>query len=346
MFKIGTGTFSSVYCARRRLDGILYAVKRIKRKISSESEGKLVIRESCAHAALAGCPNLIQYFGCWLDDGHLHIQTEYCDCGSMDCFVLTAKDRGRDKLSSKSYTSDSVNFAAGSSQSSSNSDIMSMPSVFGNQKRLYELQSNSCPADLRKSSAVQPDLWHDKVNLDPLTSCTRTQNTLFSEGIEEVCRMEDPDDNRQSQKPLILRSENCFSEAMHGVGEDSQNSDSYSCFSENCSVNGMTGMLLNNDSNSPGDNIKDSHMPCMDKSEDENEDEEGEGEREGERVDFIRNNPTRSAEEEEVAIPSMRAGMMTEDLARLVLMSLGRALNFMHTKGNSNQNSDRSERVK
>ena len=54
---------------------MLYAIKRIVKTIMSDKEGKLVIREACAHAALVGCPHMIQYFGCWLDDGHLHIQT-------------------------------------------------------------------------------------------------------------------------------------------------------------------------------------------------------------------------------------------------------------------------------
>ena len=91
---IGMGTFSSIFCARRRLDGVLYAVKRIAKKIASEKEGRLVIREACAHAALVGCPHLVQYFGCWLDDGHLHIQTEFCDVGSMEVFVCKATRDG------------------------------------------------------------------------------------------------------------------------------------------------------------------------------------------------------------------------------------------------------------
>jgi hypothetical protein len=32
----------------------LYAVKRLKKRICSESEGVLVVREACAHAALEG----------------------------------------------------------------------------------------------------------------------------------------------------------------------------------------------------------------------------------------------------------------------------------------------------
>jgi hypothetical protein len=77
---------------------MLYAVKRIKKKISSESEGRLVVKESCALASLMSCPFMIRYFGCWIDDGHLHIQTEYCDKGSMDCFVLNSNVRNSDLL--------------------------------------------------------------------------------------------------------------------------------------------------------------------------------------------------------------------------------------------------------
>ena len=75
---------------------MLYAVKRIKKKISSESEGRLVVKESCALASLMSCPYMIRYFGCWIDDGHLHIQTEYCDKGSMDCYVLNSNARNSD----------------------------------------------------------------------------------------------------------------------------------------------------------------------------------------------------------------------------------------------------------
>ena len=88
----GSGTFSAVFCAKRRLDGALYAVKKISKRIVSEREGTLFIREPCALASLTGCPNLLRYFGCWIDDGHLYIQTEFCDKGSLDCFVPKARE--------------------------------------------------------------------------------------------------------------------------------------------------------------------------------------------------------------------------------------------------------------
>jgi wee1-like protein kinase len=84
---LGEGVSSTVHSCRKRLDGQLYALKKIKRKINSENEGKHFLKEAQAHAALIGCPNITQYFGCWIDDGHLSIQTELCSYGSLDVFV-------------------------------------------------------------------------------------------------------------------------------------------------------------------------------------------------------------------------------------------------------------------
>ena len=86
---LGEGVHSRVGYARRRLDGQVYAIKTLKTSITNEKEGKLLIREACAHAALVGCPNLARYFGCWLDDGVLSIQTELCSLGSLQQLVGT-----------------------------------------------------------------------------------------------------------------------------------------------------------------------------------------------------------------------------------------------------------------
>ena len=55
--------------------------------------------------------------------------------------------------------------------------------------------------------------------------------------------------------------------------------------------------------------------------------------------DLNMNYPSKSVKEE-LFLPSIRTGMMTEDLAWIVLKCLGRALNFMHTKGDLQQNLD------
>lgn len=84
---IGEGQFSVVYRARKRLDGTLYAVKKLKSRIHSETEGVVLLREVCALAALRGCPNLMRYYGSWIEDSHLWIQCELCIKVNLDVFV-------------------------------------------------------------------------------------------------------------------------------------------------------------------------------------------------------------------------------------------------------------------
>ena len=84
---LGEGVHSTVHRACRRLDGRSYAIKKLKRKIGGEKEGVLLVKEVMACAALQGCPHMVQYYGCWLEDGHLYIQLEACAYGSMESFV-------------------------------------------------------------------------------------------------------------------------------------------------------------------------------------------------------------------------------------------------------------------
>lgn len=86
---LGEGTFSSVCCARHRLDGTLYAIKKIKERITSESHAKLMLREACAFAALADCPNLVHYYGCWIEENQLYLQLELCHLGSLEDLIST-----------------------------------------------------------------------------------------------------------------------------------------------------------------------------------------------------------------------------------------------------------------
>jgi hypothetical protein len=41
----------------------------------------------CALAVLQGCPNIIRYFSCWLQDGDLYIQTELCLDYTLEIYV-------------------------------------------------------------------------------------------------------------------------------------------------------------------------------------------------------------------------------------------------------------------
>jgi hypothetical protein len=85
---IGRGAFSDVYVSRRKLDGTLYAVKRVNAKFSGERTQQRVLKEVHALAVLRGCPNLIGYYDSWVEEGHLWIATELCLKENLYSFIL------------------------------------------------------------------------------------------------------------------------------------------------------------------------------------------------------------------------------------------------------------------
>lgn len=85
--QLGEGMASVVYCAKRRLDGALYAVKQLKRQIQTDAERALLLREACALAAFPACPHILRYHSSWIEDGYLYIQTELCAMGSLESLV-------------------------------------------------------------------------------------------------------------------------------------------------------------------------------------------------------------------------------------------------------------------
>eukprot|EP00598_Pedospumella_elongata_P005842 CAMPEP_0184983310 /NCGR_PEP_ID=MMETSP1098-20130426/12565_1 /TAXON_ID=89044 /ORGANISM="Spumella elongata, Strain CCAP 955/1" /LENGTH=819 /DNA_ID=CAMNT_0027507119 /DNA_START=63 /DNA_END=2522 /DNA_ORIENTATION=+ len=90
---LGEGTFSTVICARHRLDGTLYAIKRIRESIISERQGHTLLREVNALAALQGCEQVVKYHSCWIDNHHLFIQTELCHLGSLEDLISPTPNR-------------------------------------------------------------------------------------------------------------------------------------------------------------------------------------------------------------------------------------------------------------
>lgn len=157
---LGEGTFSVVTCVRHRLDGSLYAIKKIKEKIQSESHGKLMLRESCAFSALQGCPNLVQYYNSWIDDQHLYIQLELCHIGSLedllsntikglDMNTAPMRERADSFVSDMDYLSQEGNFFRADSFTSQKS----IPS----KKSKSTLQSNK-PQELQVAEGINEDL--------------------------------------------------------------------------------------------------------------------------------------------------------------------------------------------
>jgi tRNA A-37 threonylcarbamoyl transferase component Bud32 len=79
---LGKGSFGTVYKCRKRLDGCLYAVKCIDKKIRGNLDQDRMMKEVFALSALGTetCNNhVVRYFTAWLEHGHLFIQTELCD---------------------------------------------------------------------------------------------------------------------------------------------------------------------------------------------------------------------------------------------------------------------------
>jgi serine/threonine protein kinase len=63
---LGRGGFGTVVRARHRLDGALYAVKRVQ--LTSRSDGERALREAQAMATLShGCAQIVRYYGSWVE---------------------------------------------------------------------------------------------------------------------------------------------------------------------------------------------------------------------------------------------------------------------------------------
>mmetsp|Transcript_23860 Transcript_23860/g.21704 ORF Transcript_23860/g.21704 Transcript_23860/m.21704 type:complete len:366 (+) Transcript_23860:25-1122(+) len=104
---LGEGHFSVVLKVKHRLDGLIYAIKKIKKSIANNKEKQLILREVHALAYLSNsCPNIVKYYTSWIDDNILYIQTEICELGNLDeWFVIQNVNMTVEKNHSDSITS-------------------------------------------------------------------------------------------------------------------------------------------------------------------------------------------------------------------------------------------------
>ncbi|XP_054985517.1 wee1-like protein kinase 2 [Sorex araneus] len=92
--KIGVGDFGTVYKCIKRLDGCVYAIKRSTESYLGLSNENLTLREVYAHAVLGHHPHVVRYYSSWIEDGHVIIQNEYCNGGSLQAAISENRKAG------------------------------------------------------------------------------------------------------------------------------------------------------------------------------------------------------------------------------------------------------------
>lgn len=73
----------------------VFAVKKVRLPYFGQKEREAKLREVAVLEAVRDRENVLQIFDHWEQNGHLYIQTEYCDEGGMDSFLKKAGEHGR-----------------------------------------------------------------------------------------------------------------------------------------------------------------------------------------------------------------------------------------------------------
>ena len=92
---IGRGSFSEVFKCRHRIDMAEYAIKRSASNARGSLNRQQMEKEVRILAELSNCNNrcsrIVQYFGCWTEEGRLFIQLELCGASVTDLIRTDGK---------------------------------------------------------------------------------------------------------------------------------------------------------------------------------------------------------------------------------------------------------------
>lgn len=88
---IASGCFGCVYKCTNYLDGMEYAIKKSAHPVACTNRERLARNEVFAHAALKSHRHIVTYYSSWIEDGHLFIQMEYCNRGSLETMINQEK---------------------------------------------------------------------------------------------------------------------------------------------------------------------------------------------------------------------------------------------------------------
>jgi serine/threonine protein kinase len=162
-FLMGEGNFSRVMCARNRIDGIQYAIKKLGERSTSDAATRRLTKEVCALAVLQGCPQIIRYFSSWIEDGRIYIQTELCNYGNMDMFIVTPLGpHTHADLSSRHIASRGRSLSAASNNSNSNLGFPNITKQSSNTKmqtmslQIPALSLSNLPVDMDTDTVCTP----------------------------------------------------------------------------------------------------------------------------------------------------------------------------------------------
>lgn len=87
---IGNGNFGTVFKCRHVIDQLQYAMKKIKINVKSSYDVKKAMHEAFALAASSIYDDnsyIIRYHTVWIENGHLFLSMELCDC-SLSRYII------------------------------------------------------------------------------------------------------------------------------------------------------------------------------------------------------------------------------------------------------------------